>query len=351
MSSDTARHPPPPGRDIEYEMDSLHILPLHFLPMQTPGLAKARMIKNVQFESMVEVFHDNETGSGQVDPSKLSSMFDWPKGSKHPDGVLIAKLGLLQSFDVYTLRMSLRSLGIKVDNIADLRLSDSKRRELSRYMRVFTRPLINLIYAENENVGISDISDLMATFRDQDNKVVLENLKRMSSKLKVILSKLPVFLMDYGDVFLSLAYFKDRLDDIDPKSSFLLDALSKARNDELVRGNAQMMSTIEAAESDLEEIISAIHRRIASFDMHTESMWKNLTSESFREVKMLIESNHATIGGMLCGLQIKMDGFYERFHEKDATGRQIADFISMNIKPGIDKIKNIERSAHYANKV
>jgi len=65
---------------------------------------------------------------------------------------------------------------------------------------------------------------------------------------------------------------------------------------------------------------------------------------------MLIESNHATIGGMLCGLQIKMDGFFERFHEKDATSRQIADYVAMNIKPGIDRIKNIDRSAHYANR-
>ncbi len=46
-----------------------------------------------------------------------------------------------------------------------------------------------------------------------------------------------------------------------------------------------------------------------------------------------------------------MDGFYEEFHQKDATTRRIADYIAQNIKPGIDRINNIARSSHYANQI
>jgi hypothetical protein len=70
------------NRDLDFEKDSLHIMPLHILPLKTPGLMHARMIKNVHFDSMIELFHDSETGSGQVEPSRLGRMFDWPPGEK-----------------------------------------------------------------------------------------------------------------------------------------------------------------------------------------------------------------------------------------------------------------------------
>ena len=351
MSSESALQDQPTDRDLDYEKDSLHILPLHMIPLQTPGLGQSRMIKNVQFESMIEVFQDDDAGSGHIDPARLGTMFGWPKGQKHPDGVLIAKLCLLQSFDVYSLRMSLRNLGIEVDENTHLRLSDSKRRELNRYMRVFTRPLIDIVYSNSEEIGISDIGDLIGSFRDQDNKAALENLKKLSSQLKVILSQLPAFLTDYGDVFLSLAYFKDRFDDISGKAEFFLDKVTEVKADSSLREVSQIMDAVLSTEAELNELMSGIGGRIESFDKHTATMWENLTSDSFRKVKLLIESNHATIGGMLCGLQIKMDGFHEEFHEKEATTRRVADYVIQNIKPGIDRNNNIARSSHYANQV
>jgi hypothetical protein len=351
MSGESALKDQASERDLDYEKDSLHILPLQMIPLETPGLGESRMIKNVQFESMIEVFQDDEAGSGQVDPARLSTMFGWPKGQKHPDGVLIAKLSLLQSFDVYSLRMSLRNLGIKVDDNSQLRLSDAKQRELNRYMKVFTRPLVNIVYSENEEAGISDIGELVSSFRGSDSKAALDNLKKLSTQLKVILGQLPAFLTDYGDVFLSLAYFKDCFDDISGKTEFFLDKLALINADPSLREVTHIMDTVTSVEAELNELMAGIAGRIESFDKHTEAMWENLNSNSFREVKLLIESNHATIGGMLCGLQIKMNGFHEEFHMKEATTRRIADYVAQNIKPGIDRINNIARSSHYANQV
>lgn len=349
MSADSGPGEMTGDRDLSYEMDSLHILPLHIIPVETPGLAQSRMIKNVQFESMIEVFHDDETGSGQVDPSNIGSMFGWPKGEKHPDGVLIAKLSLLQSFDVYSLRISLRNLGIKVENIDDLRLSEATRQELDRYMRVFTRPLVNIIYSGGVDSGVSDITEMIMAFRDHDNETARENLRKLSKKLKVILSQLPAFLMDYGDVFLSLAYFKDRFDDISDKSEFFLEKIAALKADNSLRDDPTLMAAVKEVEAELIDILSGIDSRLQTFDNHTATMWENLTSDSFQKVKRLIESNHAAIGGMLCGLQIKMDGFHDQFHKKESTTRQVADYVTMNIRPGIDRIRNIERNAQQAN--
>ncbi len=52
---------------IKNERDALHILPLEFLPIQTPGLKRARMIKNARLMSVVELFKDADA--------------QWPAGS------------------------------------------------------------------------------------------------------------------------------------------------------------------------------------------------------------------------------------------------------------------------------
>ena len=70
---------------MEACMDTMHILPLNIIPLQTPSLRRARLIKNVQLESVVELFHNSGSGSGQIETSKLADMFGWPKSGEHPD--------------------------------------------------------------------------------------------------------------------------------------------------------------------------------------------------------------------------------------------------------------------------
>ena len=348
MSGSTASSQNEEARDLDYEKDSLHIMPLHILPLKTPALLKARMVKNIQLDSMVELFKDDNSGSGQVEPSRLGRMFEWPVGEKHPDGVLIAKLSLLQSFDVYSLRIQLRSFGIKVDEIEHLQLSGSRRKELDKYMRVFTRPLMDLVFSKDQQDGIADLGNLLATIHSGNNKAALENLRRLSGKLKIILTKLPAFLSDYGDVFLSLAYFKDHFDRIVPRIETFIQKVDTLKKDEIIRNDAGMRESLDHVCNELNELTAHIAGRIQSFDKLTESMWANLSEETFRKVKIMIESNHGTIGGMLCGLQIKIDGFEEKFAESETSNLVMADYISSYVKPGLERIRNIERSARLA---
>ena len=110
----------------ERELDSLHILPLNILPLETPGLQRARLIKNVRLDSVVELFHDADTGSGQVAITALGTVFNWPDDEEHPDLALVSSVCQLHSYDVYTLRIQLRTLGIDVENQAALKLSKEK---------------------------------------------------------------------------------------------------------------------------------------------------------------------------------------------------------------------------------
>ena len=93
-------------RDID--RDSVYILPLSIVPMSTPALKRARLIKNARLESVVELFEGADIGSGQMDIDDLPAEFRWPDIPIHPDLVLLRKLALLPSFDVYSLRILLR---------------------------------------------------------------------------------------------------------------------------------------------------------------------------------------------------------------------------------------------------
>ena len=48
----------------DFDRDSLHILPLSMISLETRGLQRARMIKNSRLESVVELFEGEEIGSG-----------------------------------------------------------------------------------------------------------------------------------------------------------------------------------------------------------------------------------------------------------------------------------------------
>ena len=88
------------------DRDSLYILPLAMIPMRTPALRRARIIKNVRLDSVIELFEDAKCGSGQIGIEDLAHESGWHDAPRHPDLVILRKLKTLPSFDVYSLRYS-----------------------------------------------------------------------------------------------------------------------------------------------------------------------------------------------------------------------------------------------------
>lgn len=332
------------GRDLNYEKDSLHILPLHMVPLQTPGLRQARMLKNANLESAVEVFHGDETGSGQIDPSRLGGMFDWPPGEKHPDALLVAKLSLMQSFDIYTLRMQLRQMGLNIENSADLKLSSAKTAELKKHMTAFMQPLVKFIY-DQTGLNPQDIGIAAASIQQNNDKAALGNLKLLSDKFKIILEQLPEFLGSYGDVFLSLAYFKKTFEDQIPQVIKFQKQVAALKKEESLQNDDYFQAAADTVCDDMREIMSMTAKRFGSFDEHTASMWENINAKSFQKVKILIESNHGILGGVLCGLFLKLRAWEEHVSTDEINPRRLADFIVSDMKHGVGTIKMVARSA------
>ena len=320
------------------DMDSLFILPLSVVPIQTRLLQPARLVKNGQLKSVVEIFRDDQAGSGQLDIESLPQKFDWPDGTIHPDHALLRRLALLSSFDVYSLRIALREQGIAVNDIESLRLSAEKRAELGRYMVTFTRPLVKLIFAD-ATADIENFEDVLRLFQDPDVQKVRERLANMAKTLEVGMHEVPKFLEDYGDTFLSLSYFRHCLDRLTPYFSACIDALKMIRNSYQLKQNLNLMRICDMIEAALGSLRSTITQRLQMIENRTKSLFETMTQQEFRSVRTLIEQQHVSIGATLCSLTVKMNSFARQFPHENAGGPvKRADFMQHEMIKGIEMV-------------
>lgn len=329
----------------DIDRDSLHILPLASLPLETKALHRARLIKNVRLVSVVEIFEGTGTGSGQMEVEQLAAEFNWDPRKPPRDLLIMRKLSKLPSYDVYSLRVALREMDVEVNDQDYLKLSPSKNQELSAYMTDFTRPLIQQIYG-GDDIEIQSFSDVIRLFRNPDVKVALEKIRLMSQKLEINPEDIPKFMEDYGDIFLSLSYYRRCLDDMEPKITEFLDAMADLRQNFHYKNDTNLMNTMSKLESTINERMAAITGRFENFERGTKHMWDEISAARFRKVENLIQSYHTTIGGVLCALTVKMDAWVRLFPTPNSGGPgRRAEFILSEMQQGIDNIQEIEDSA------
>jgi len=329
----------------DQDRDSLHTLALSILPLENRTLKRARLIKNSRLESVIEFFSDGETGSGQLKVEDLINEFGWNPHKPPQDLLIMRKLGALSSYDVFSLRLSLRQLGIKVDDQEHLKLSPTMNQQLASYMKDFTRPLILQMYGD-EDMSLQDFDDVLRLFRDPNIQEARKKLKVMADKLQIQMDEIPVFMEDYGDIFLSLSYYRRCLDDLEPKITGFLESIGDLRDNFHYKNDANLMQTINLLESTINERMAAITGRFENFERGTKHMWDNISAARFRKVEQLIKSYHTTIGGVLCALTVKMDAWIKLFPNRTAGGPgRRAEFILSEMKQGLDNIQEIEDSA------
>lgn len=327
------------------DLDALHIMPMSIIPFENHSLSHARMIKNTRLQSMIELFQDADTGSGQMTVDAAARQLrDQANASPH-DITILRKLSRLPSYDVYSLRVVLREQNIPVNDISALKLSPTKSHELAGYMKDFTFPLIRDIYGSGD-VEIQEFDDLLNLFRNPDIKMAREKLDMMAKKLDIDLMELPRFLEDYGDIFLSLAYYKQCLDETAPITKGFMGSLHKIRNNWELKSDQNLMNTCEMLEKTFTGLSAHLKRLFEEFDSSTKDFWSDVSAERFRQVEALIESYHTTIGGVLCALSVKMSAWRNLF-PRDSVGGPVkrSEFIMLEMRQGIEEVRNILKDA------
>src|SRR5215469_12824457 len=196
------------------DRDSLHTLAISILPIRTSIFRRARMVKNSKLESVIEFFSGVGCGRGQLDVRGVAKFLALEQVPPHPDVVLLQTVAGLPSFDVYALRILLREKQITIADSSALMLSASKVASLSSYMARFTRPLVAEIFG-HDTEG-TEFRSILGLFRAQNPEAVRERLATMASRLGIPVEAIPKFLEDYGDIFMSLSYYRQCLDQLLP---------------------------------------------------------------------------------------------------------------------------------------
>ena len=329
----------------DQDRDSLYALPLSIVPLQTQGLRQARMVKNIHLDSVLELFHEEDGGSGQIDIREVGKAFGWSSSRGHPDYSILYKLQEMPSFDVYSLRNLLRDQEIPVNDIDELKLSESKRRELRDYMNRFTRPLILNVYGETD-LNMGGYEDIINLFRDPDVKRARDNLRQMARKLGIMLEEVPKYLEDYGDIFLSISYYRRCMDLLQPSMQDLLRSIDEISSNVQLKQNSSVTRGCAKMKATLTKLKKVVDSRFALFDNSSTEMWKDLDATKFRKFEAMIQSNHTMIGGVLCALTVKLDAWSKKFPDRETGGpNRRADFIISEMIQGIENIDRIKVAA------
>ena len=326
------------------DRDALHILPIAILPVQHPVLRRAKLVKNSRLDSMVELFNLKEAGSGHVSVTAAAAGLNLRSDPPHPDLVLLRKVANLPSFDVYSLRVLLRAAGVIITDDSALRLSKAKMESLNAYMSVFTRPLVAEIFGEETAVG--GFTDLVGLMRNSPVDTVRQRLSLMAEKLGIGIAGIPKFLEDYADIFMSLSYYRQCMDDVLPLLDDFLKTVTDLRGQYQLRQDANLMRVLDVVEETVNGLTANVTGRLESFERSTHAMWGGLTAKRFEKIETLIKSYHAAIGGVLCALSVKLYAWQRQFPKASSAGpMRRAEFIMSEMRQGIDTIRAIEDSA------
>lgn len=322
------------------DKDALHILPLSQIPLETQALRDTRLIKNTHLEGVVELFNENGSGSGQIQPHDLRLVFDM-SGTGRQDIKVIRSLCDLPSFDVYSLRINLRKLGIAVEDHGSLKLSDAKAGQLEGHMRVFTRPLIATIYGSSDAEARS-LRDIVALFATPDLEQARKNLRRLSTSLNVDIDQIPGFLEDYGDVYLSLAYYQFCLEENAPRLNRFLAEMRDLKSEPRFRSEAPFQRSCDVIEEKLTMVFREVNDILETFRTRTVDLWNDLSHDRFRDMEQLVLAHQTQIGGALCAITVKLNAWTASFPAPTAANAAArVDFIQRDMQQGLENIEPI----------
>ncbi|MEZ0223192.1 MAG: hypothetical protein ACAH83_01450 [Alphaproteobacteria bacterium] len=328
------------GKAPVSDKDAIDTLPLSMIPLTSNTLKSARLIKNSRLETAVELHNDPISGSLQIRPEDVADSFPGAVG----DQEIIASLSKLHSYDVYSLRTSLKKLGIKVDNTV-LELSDNMKDRLDQYAVEFTRPLILNIFG----TGATDLNDqggLVKIFRDPDRVRVAQRLRLMAQKTGIPVEELPKFLENYNDVFLSVAYYRHSFEIVVPDINRFWLWLGDLRGKREVASSARTSASCRKVEESLRFLSGSIRERLGRFRGSFESFWGDMNPQSFEKLRREIEDNHVGMGAVLCGLVVKMHNWSQAFPDNEVGGPATrAQYLVSEMEPGLEHLKEMENDA------
>jgi hypothetical protein len=318
------------------DRDSIHTMSLLALPINHPGLRRTRLVKNVRMETRIEMFSGDGVGSGQIAIESIPDHFPGDAALR-ADMSVLSNLAILPSFDCYTLRRGLRQQGINVEQEAVFKLSDSKIQELFPLMRRITRPLIKHLYGE-EDLDVTDTRTLLELVKNPDQDKVMDRLDRMATTLGVSVAKLPTFLEDFGDLYLSLSYFESYFLEHGPKVEQMILWAKDVGQSSHLRNDPSAQKTLTDVERRIRYLKDNLENRFKNLSEVTKVNWDLLDVSMFQKVQRSILAEQIYLATGLCGLAVKIYEWERVFPNAGGSPDRVLEFISSELRPGLDNL-------------
>lgn len=318
------------------DLDSIHTLPIVALPVQHPGLRRTRLIKNVRMETQIEMFSGQEFGSGQISIEDVAQHFEGGEALR-ADIKLLSGLAGLPSFDCYTLRRGLRHLDITVEREDIFKLSEKKAQELFPFMRRITRPLVVHLYGSDE-IDVSDTESLLERVRNPDLDLVRPKIEQMARILGVPIPKLPDYLEDFGDLYLSVSYFESLFESIGPTIDQMLVWAKDVADGSHLRNDPTAQKTFSQTDRGIRYLKDNLEQRFKLLTGVTLIDWENLNLSAFQRAQKGIRSHQAYLASGLCGLAVKIYEWERRFPNAGGSPDRCFEFVSSDLRPGLEHL-------------
>jgi hypothetical protein len=318
-----------PDPIADFDRDAIHVLPLNIIPLESEGVRRLKMLKNDELESVIEVY-GGAGGSGQIQLASLSLTFT---AMSYKDQKILQKLARLSSYDVYGLRVHLRALGINVDEDEHLKLSADKQSELRTYMSGFTKRLILEVFGDDDQVG--DFNDVLALYRNPDRSQAAAKLNQLAKSLGIDVQDVPAFLEDYGDIYLSIAYYREYLEAVQEGIRDFEISITEMRAHPHLGRDQSLMAICDRLLKKTKKLNKTAIRRFEVFEEYTDKMWEHMDTERFQSFKSVVVSNHTALGEVLCKLSVKMNAWMKKFPMQTSGGLfNRAEFIRVTMQRG-----------------
>ncbi len=116
-----------------------------------------------------------------------------------------------------------------------------------------------------------------------------------------------------------------------------------------IRQDSNLLDHIGRIEKLMTGLVEFLKRLFTDFNVQTQDLWDNLSAERFETVKKMIEEYHTTIGGVLCGLTVKMNAWIDRYpNPRSGSPISKGEFLMSDIRQGVANIRAIA-SGHSAD--
>jgi hypothetical protein len=318
------------------DQDSIHTMAVLALPINDPGLRRTRLVKNVRMETRIEMFSGQGVGSGQIAIEEIPDYFTGD-ASLRADMSLLTNLSTLPSFDCYTLRRGLRQQGINIEQDSVFKLSDAKIQELFPLMRRITRTLIKNLYGDAD-LDVSDTQTLLDLVQNPDRDKVRDRLDRMATTLGVSIARLPTYLEDFGELYLSLSYFEGYFVEHVPKVDQLILWAQDVAQSSHLRNDPTAQKTFTDVERRIRYIKENLETRFKNFSEVTRVDWDLLDVAMFQKVQRSILAEQIYLATGLCGLAVKIYEWERVFPNAGGSPDRVLEFVGSELRPGLDNL-------------